>query len=198
MWAGTFRGKRDDAAKFIAIEGADKIDGIAMQYAAPHNVKAAVEAGYPVMHTEGKCYNSKNTMAQAQSRFSEVCMWLNAGSENYCYWNMVLNEESKSGWGWKQNSMIKIDRQAKTVTYNADYAPMALLSKFIRPGDQSIHTVTPDEVDALAIRNEKQLVVFLQNETDAIAKQNIAFTDQNYTVELPAKSLCAFVFKPGK
>lgn len=196
VWAGTFRGKRNDAATFIALKGASKIDGIAMQYADPHQVEAACEAGYSVMHTEGKCYNSKNTMQQARSRFGEVCMWLNAGTENYCYWNMVLNEESKSGWGWKQNSMIKIDREEQTVTYNPDYAPMALFSKFIRPGDQSITTTTPDKVVALAVRNKKQLVLFLQNDTDVVAKQNIELTDKNYTVELPAKSLCAFVFEP--
>lgn len=195
VWAGTFRGKRNDAASFIALEGANKIDGIAMQYANPNKVTSAYKAGFSVMHSEGKCFNSKNTMAQARSRFNEVCMWLNAGSENYCYWNMVLNEESKSGWGWKQNSMIKIDRSAKTITYNADYAPMALLSKFIRPGDQSIKIETPVKSDALAVRNDNQLVVFLQNDTDAVAKRNITIADENYTLELPAQSLCAYVFK---
>ena len=197
LWAGTFRGKRDDAARFIDLDGAGKIDGIAMQYAGGRQVKAVCQAGYRVMHSEGKCYNSKNTMAQARSRFGEVCMWFNAGSDNYCYWNMVLNENSKSGWGWKQNSMIKIDRQAKTVTYNADYAPMALFSKFIRPGDQSVRALTPDKVDALAVRNEKQLVVFLQNETNAVTTENIELADKNYAVELPANSLCAFVFEPA-
>lgn len=198
LWAGTFRGKRDDAATFITLKGADKIGGIGMQYAAPQQVKDICEAGFPGLNTEGKCYNSKNTMEQARTRFREVAGWLNAGTENYCYWNMVLNEESKSGWGWNHNSMIKIDRQAKIVSYNADYAPMALLSKFIRPGDQSISTVTPENVPALAVRNEKQLVVFLQNDTDGIATQNIVLADRNYAVKSPAKSLCAFVFEPGK
>jgi glucosylceramidase len=196
VWAGTFRGKRDDAEAFIALEGASKIDGIAMQYASAHQVREVCEAGYSVMHTEGKCYNSKNTMEQARSRFREVRMWLNSGAENYCYWNMVLNEESTSGWGWKQNSMIKIDKQTKIITYNPDYAPMALFSKFIRPGDQSIKTTTSGNVVALAVRNEKHLVLFLQNDTDAIAKQNIKIIDKNFTVEIPAKSLSAFVFKP--
>lgn len=195
LWAGTFRGKRDDAEKFITLDGSDKIDGIAMQYAGGHQVKSARELGFSVMHTEGKCYNSKNTMAQARSRFGEVCMWLNAGSENYCYWNMVLNEESKSGWGWKQNSMIKIDRQTQTITYNADYAPMALLSTFIRPGDQSLHTSRPDKVDALVVRNANRVVVFLQNTSAIVESQNIEIASQNYTVELPAHSLCAFVFE---
>lgn len=198
LWAGTFRRKRNDGAKFIKLKGANQIDGIAMQYASAANVKQLIKVGYPVMHTEGKCYNAKNTMAQARSRFGEVCMWLNAGSENYCYWNMVLNEESKSGWGWKQNSMIKIDRLSKKITYNPDYASMALISKFVRPGDQSIKTVTPSKMNALTVRNEKNLVVFLQNETDMLTIQKINILDNSYNVELPANSLCAFVFEPNK
>ncbi|MGQ1948385.1 glycoside hydrolase family 30 protein [Geofilum sp. OHC36d9] len=200
IWAGTFRAFRKDAEKFLTLKGSEVIDGIGLQYCRRGQIKS-LNSDYPdmdFMHTEGRCENGKNSMEQARKRFGEVCMWLNGGCENFCYWNMVLNEESKSGWGWKQNSLIKIDRQAKTVTYNPDYAPMALLSKFIRPGDQSITTETPEEVNALAVRNDHQLVVFLQNDADAVATQNITLADKNYTVELPAKSLCAFVFKAVK
>jgi len=200
IWAGSFRGKRGDAEKFLTIKRAETIDGIGLQYCGGSQIKALNRdhKDMAFMHTEGKCYHGENSMKQARERFGEVCMWLNGGCGNFCYWNIVLNEESTSAWGWTQNSMIKIDREAKSITYNPDYAPMALLSKFIRPGDQSIKTVTPRKVDALAVRNEKQLVVFLQNETDAVATQDIVLADVNYTVELPAKSLCAFVFEPEK
>ncbi|GAA3628342.1 glycoside hydrolase family 30 protein [Flavivirga jejuensis] len=200
LWAGSFRGKRKDASAFMALKGAEKIDGVGLQYCSSKAIKA-LNKNYPemnFMHTEGKCWNGKNTMKQARSRFNEVCMWINSGCENYCYWNMVLNEESKSAWGWKQNSMIKIDRQTQTITYNADYAPMALFSKFVRPGDQSIKTTTPDNVDALAVRNKKHVVVFLENDTEIIETQQIKLASKNYTVQLPANSLCAFVFEPKK
>ena len=200
LWAGTFRGFRKDAEKFLTLKGGETIDGIGLQYCGRGQIKS-LNSDYPdmnFMHTEGRCENGKNSMEQARKRFGEVSMWLNGGCGNFCYWNIALNEESKSAWGWKQNSLIKIDRQAKTVTYNPDYAPIALLSKFIRPGDKSIKTVAPDKVDALAVCNDKQLIVFLQNDADTIATQQLKIADKFYDVELPATSLCAFVFKAGK
>lgn len=198
IWAGTFRGKRGDAEKFLTLEGAENIDGIGLQYCGGSQIKALNRdhKDMDFMHTEGKCYHGENSMEQARARFGEVCMWLNGGCENFCYWNIVLNEGSTSAWDWTQNSMIQIDRKAQTVKYNPDYAPMALLSTFIQPGDQTIRTATPKKVNALTVRNEKQLVVFLENDTDAVTTQNIVLADDSYTVDLPAKSLCAFVFEP--
>jgi len=200
IWAGSFRGKRGDAEKFLTLEGADKIDGIGLQYCGGSQIKTLNRENKDMafMHTEGKCYHGENSMKQARERFGEVCMWLNGGCENFCYWNIVLNEGSTSAWDWTQNSMIQIDRKAQTVKYNPDYAPMALLSKYIRPGDQTISAVAPHKVNALAVRNEKQLVVFLQNDTDAVKTQNIILADESYSVDLPAESLCAFVFEPKK
>lgn len=200
IWAGTFRAFRKDAEKFLTLKGGETIDGIGLQYCRRDQIKS-LNSDYPnmdFMHTEGRCENGKNTMEQARKRFGEVCMWINGGSENFCYWNIVLNEASKSGWGWKQNSLIKIDREAKTVSYNADYAPMALLSKFIRPGNQSLNSTAAEKLNVLAVRGEEQLVVFLQNDTDTVAAQQLKIADKFYNVELPATSLCAFVFEPGK
>lgn len=196
IWAGTFRGKRNDAATFIALSGAsDVVDGMAMQYARPAQVEALCKKGFAVMHSEGKCENGKNTIKQAQSRFGEIASWLNAGTENYCYWNMVLNEKSSSAWGWRQNSLVKIDRDAGKVIYNPDYLPVTLLSRFIRPGDQSLKVAVPDGTTAIAVRNEERLVVFLQNGADQPEQRTLAIGETTVTVDLPARQLCAFVFK---
>jgi len=197
IWAGTFRGKRSDAKAFMAAKQADKAYGVGLQYCPPRQVRELRSSNpdLKIMHTEGKCFNSSNTVQQARSRFAEISNWLNAGCENFCYWNMVLNENSESGWGWKQNSLIKIDRQAGTVTYNPDFAPVALLSRFIRPGDELLRVKTPKGTKAIAVRNNCQLVVFLQNDTTAPVSQSIDISGREHTVELPAQSLCAITFK---
>ncbi len=197
IWAGTFRGKRSDATAFMATAKADKACGVGLQYCPPRQVRE-LRSSYPdlkMMHTEGRCFNSSNTVQQARTRFAEISGWLNSGCENYCYWNMVLNENSESGWGWKQNSLIKIDRQAGTVIYNPDFAPIALLSRFIRPGDQLLQVRTPKRTKAIAVRNNRQLVVFLQNNTTTPVSQNIDISGREHTVKLPAQSLCAVTFK---
>lgn len=198
LWAGTFRGKRKDAETFMTLEGAEEIDGLGLQYCSKNTLNW-LRTRYPntkLMHTEGVCYNGANSMEQARKRFHEVAMWLNGGTENYCYWNMVLNESSSSAWGWKQNSLIKVDRDAGTITYNADFAPISLLSQYIRPGDQSLQVRTNKGIDAIAVQNSQRLVVFLQNDEAESALRTIELSSgEKYNVELPAQALCALVFK---
>jgi glucosylceramidase len=201
IWAGTFRGmakegSRNDGAEIMKLEGGKAIDGIGLQYAAPAIVKA-LRSDYPempLMHTEGKCWNGKNDGGQARGRFAEVADWLYSGVENYCYWNMVLNEGSSSAWAWRQNSLVKVDRDAGTITYNNDFAPIALLSKFIRPGDQLVQVDAAGET-AIAVKNDQRLVVFLQNNESRPATRMIDVDGKSVSVELPADSLCAFEFK---
>ena len=77
--------------------------------------------GKKLIHTEGKCHHGENSAEQARLRLAEVADYINSGVVNYCYWNLILNEESQSTWGWKQNSLVTIDRKAGTVTYNPDF-----------------------------------------------------------------------------
>jgi glucosylceramidase len=195
IWAGSFRGKRSDAQNFMKLENANDVVGLGLQYCPPFVMKA-LNKDYPdikIMHTEGRCENGDNSMLQARRRFGEIATWINSGSENYCYWNMVLNETSTSGWGWKQNSLIKIDRKTGDVQYNPDYAPVSLLSKFIRPGDQSLR-VDIKKGAAIAVQNKNRLVVILQNNAKSSQKRYLKLEEKLYAVDLPAQSLSALVF----
>ncbi len=201
LWAGTFRGvtqkgaRRDESLVFMKQQGSEAVDGVGLQYCRPDILKKLHET-YPdlkMMHTEGSCANGQNTVKQARGRFGEMAMWLNSGCENFCYWNMVLNEESQSGWGWSQNSLVRIDRESGEVFYNNDFAPVALLSRFIRPGDQLLKA-DAGEANAVAVKGKNGLIVFLENQKAAASLQRIEAGGQAYDVELPANSVCAFVF----
>lgn len=195
VWAGSFRGKRSDAQNFMKQETAGDALGLGLQYC-PAFVLKELRENYPdlkMMHTEGRCENGKNSMAQARKRFGEMASWINSGTENYCFWNIVLNETSTSGWDWKQNSLININRNTGAVTYNPDYAPVSLLSRYIRPGDQSLKVETKKGA-ALAIRNPERLVVFLQNNEKTVATRYLNIEGKTYSAEVPAQSLCALVF----
>ena len=144
---------------------------------------------------EGDCHEGENSLEHAAGRFKEIALWLNAGSENFCYWNMILSEKSESGWGWKQNSLVRVDRQSGEVFYNNDFAPVVLMSRFIRPGDQLLQTDVDGEGAAVAVRNKNGLTVFLQNQSNALSTQQIHVAGLSVAVELPATSICAFVFQ---
>lgn len=115
----------------------------------------------PIRHTEGKCYDGKNTWEQASRRLREVADYINAGSPNFCYWNMILNETTKSGWDWAQNSLINIDLQTKAVTYNPDYTVIAFMSKYLVTGAERIANYSKDDV--ISVKHNGKLYVLVQN-----------------------------------
>jgi len=201
IWAGTYRtyGKLEALELFADAKFRNSVSGVGMQYTKPIHIND-FRALYPnvrLMHTEGKCYNGDNSFKQAQARWSEISDYLNAGVENYSYWNMILNEAGKSAWNWKQNGLITIDRKSGSVTYNPDYAVMYLVSKFIRPGDVRVAHFTTGEPSSVVFKNAKgNYTLVLQNdaETDKIISVQIGEGKIKF-VKIPALALVAVVLE---
>lgn len=169
IWAGTFRtaGQIDAIELAANIEYRNLFDGIGIQYTQSKYIEQ-IKALYPegrIMHTEGKCYDGANTWGQASKRLREVADYINGGIPNYCYWNMILNETTESGWNWKQNSLINIDRDTKKVTYNPDYAVVAFMSTYLVPGAKRIANFSKDEL--ISVKYQDKIYVLVQNNNDA-------------------------------
>jgi len=199
IWAGTYRtyGKLEALELFADSKFRKSVSGVGLQYTKPIHLND-FRALYPkvkMMHTEGKCYNGDNSMKQAQARWTEISDYLNAGVENYAYWNMILNETGKSGWNWKQNALINIDRNTGSVTYNPDYAVMFLVSKFIRPGDVRIAHFTTSETPVLVLvdkTGKHKLMVQNDAETDKVL--TVEIENRQFQVRIPALALSAVEF----
>ncbi|MFR9620526.1 MAG: hypothetical protein SNH63_04800 [Rikenellaceae bacterium] len=196
IWAGTLRTRGErQAAQIAAVPEYLKVfDGIGIQYMFPQYVNELrlMTGNTPIMHTESICSNGTNTAAMAKSRFEEMAGYINAGSENFCYWNMILNETSLSGWEWRQNSLIKIDRTSGQVTYNPDYAVVTLMSRTMRPGDVRIASYCNSTIITL-FAPDGSYKLMLQNDGTSVAKHKITIGDETIFVELPAQSLCSVV-----
>ena len=169
IWAGTFRSATTNvySTEFAANpDFLNCVDGLGIQYTKSIHISDMNKlSNYkPSMHTEGVCFNGKNSTEQAFSRLEEVASYINYGVNNHCYWNMILNETSKSGWDWKQNSLIVIDRTKKTVTYNPDYAVMVLLSKFMQPGSKRVASHSRETV--MSIKQDGKMHLFVANPTE--------------------------------
>ncbi|QDO94276.1 hypothetical protein FNB79_09950 [Formosa sediminum] len=196
IWAGTFRVHgRIDALELAANpENLALFDGIGIQYTSSKYIQD-MNALYPngnTMHTEGNCFNGKNTWDQAATRLKEVAQYFNYGIPNYCYWNMILNETTESGWDWAQNSLINIDRNTKTVTYNPDYAVFAFMSQYLVPGSKRIANYSKDEL--ISVKHDNKIFVLLQNDNDLPNSYECQIEDgEKQIVTLPAKSLAVIV-----
>ena len=192
IWAGTFRTAGQlDAIEFAANkEYRDSFDGIGIQYTSQEHIQDLKNLlpSTSIMHTEGKCYNGQNTEKQASSRLKEVAQYINYGVTNYCYWNMILNETTESGWGWKQNSLINIDRKNQTVTYNPDYNVISLISKYLQPG--SIRVANYSRATIISVKKDGKVFILVQNDKNTSEKYMLEIGKNNKEiVEIPANSI---------
>lgn len=193
IWAGTFRSAGElEFLKFAANKDIRKnFVGLGIQYMLP-NYLTEIYQLYPnakLMHTEGKCYNGDNSIKQAMERFEDITNYINGGCTNFCYWNMVLNEEQKSAWGWKQNSLITVNRKTQEIVYNPDYAVFLLMGKYIRPGIRRIACTSSGPCMAF-VDKKGNIYVFLQNKDKEAKGCNIDLGEKKQSIILPPESLC--------
>jgi glucosylceramidase len=200
IWPGTFRETskvpwameclKDDAFRAAAV-------GLGVQYCSGKSV-GAIAAAYPTlrfMFTEAGCEDGKNTVRQARIRMGEMINAFAMGCDSYAYWNMMLDENQKSGWGWKQNSLITIDRATHAVRYNPDFQPVCLVSHAVRPGDARIESAYQPgkavrlQVSAAFVRPDGSVTVLTQNINDSAVKISIDIDSaKTVAVTLPPHS----------
>ncbi|MGC6432023.1 MAG: glycoside hydrolase family 30 protein [Jejuia sp.] len=171
IFAGTFRASnKSDLMDFTQLKDTYRVEGVGIQYTEGRILADAREMipNLKIFHTEGHCYNGKNSSEQAKHRLAEVAQYINNGSTTFSYWNMILNETTKSGWNWTQNSLVNIDRKNGLIQYNPDYNAMFIISKFIQPGDVRIvafnrgnhHPIisvkSPDGIIKMLFQNEAE------------------------------------------
>ncbi|MEM9337461.1 MAG: hypothetical protein AAGA66_01950 [Bacteroidota bacterium] len=195
VYAGTFRtAEQLDLIEYLTLEGNEALAGVGLQYTSSFIITDAVKMrpDLKMFHTEGHCYNGKNSVEQANHRLEEAASYINSGLTNFCYWNMILNETTKSGWDWAQNSLINIDRTNKTVQYNPDYNAMYILGHFIKPGDVRIASVSKRPM--ITVKSpDGTIKILIQNtdETDSAYQLNLSGKSKRFII--PSKGLTAIV-----
>jgi hypothetical protein len=160
-------------------------------------VEKGVLKAYPKLKlskNEGAFYGGENSVAQAKRRFNEIAKGLYQGAGNISSWNIARSAGAKSGAGLPPNALLEIDPATGSVGYNRDFAAVALLGRYIRPGDQLLQARIPN-AQAIAVRNDERLVVMLDNPNEMPVPRQIDLGGRKYSVELPAQSVCAFVFR---
>ncbi|UMB53317.1 hypothetical protein MKD41_13380 [Lutibacter sp. A64] len=169
----------------------DYVKGVGFQWAGKGAIEA-VHAKYPemeLMQTETECGDGSNDWKAAEYTFNLMKHYFENGANSYMYWNMVLDETGKSQWGWKQNSMISIDRTSKAITYNPEFYLMKHLSAFVKPGAVKLAT-TGDTDNAIVFYNEaeNEVVVLAYNNAEENNELKLNVNNQEINALLDAKS----------
>jgi glucosylceramidase len=197
IWLGTIERPQIERVDTILTDPEAKkyITGVGFQWGGK-GVIPEVHRKYPqlkLMQTETECGNGSNDWPAAEYTFSLMKHYFNHGANAYMYWNMVLDETGKSQWGWKQNSMISIDRTTKTITYNPEFYLMKHLSYFIKPGAKKLRS-SDTTADLLAFQNpDGSIIIFAANRSDSDIKPAVKIEDKVLSMPLPAKSFNTFV-----
>lgn len=188
IWAGTFRTLTGLQAHECMRNEAFRasVTGCAFQYSM-HKYIAQFHHQFPdcpILHSESVCYGGKNSGAQAISLLEDVIGYFEAGAKLYTYWNMILNETQTSSWGWKQNSLVTIDRNTGDVACLPDMEVMRLLARTVVPGSTLLQSYC-FHAPVLAVEKPSGKVgVIFYNRREA-RPVTVTVAGQSYDFEIP-------------
>lgn len=144
--------------------------------------------------SEHECGTGTNDWHFARYSWELIKTYLNQGTSAYHYWNMVLESNNKSTWGWPQNSLITVDPIQQSFKFNPDYYVLKHLSHFVQPGAHFIPATSFTGYDnQLAFKNPDQSLVLVIN--NALAQPlpiKVKIGDKLLTNTLPADSYNTF------
>ncbi|OXS77555.1 glycoside hydrolase family 30 protein [Domibacillus enclensis] len=211
IWLGTINGIERDlftksASDYDAIaapalsdpEAAKYISGVGFQWAGKYALQQTVQS-YPdkrYMQTENECGDGQNTWEYAQYVFNLYRHYFVNGANAYIYWNMILEPEGKSTWGWKQNAMMTSQVEKQKVELNPEYFVMKHFSHFVKPGARRVEMEGPWTGSAVAFRNpDNTNVIVVQNPFKEAREAVINIGGKKYTFSLEKESFHTISWK---
>jgi len=189
IWLGTINDP--SFAKMDSILGnsasAKYIKGVGYQWAGQKAI-GETHQKYPelkLMQSENECGDGSNDWAAAQHTWGLMKHYFNNGANSYMYWNMMLEKDGISVWGWKQNAMISISKSGKLV-YNPEYYLMKHLSHFIKPGARLLKI---GDVNALSFVNpDGEIIILVENPLKETSVKTIRIDDKQINLSLKPES----------
>jgi len=194
IWLGTI-----NDSSFIKIdsilsnsESSKYITGVAYQWAGQKAI-GETHQKYPemkLMQSENECGDGSNNWTAAQHTWGLLKHYFSNGANSYMYWNMMLEKNGISIWGWKQNAMISIDGTGKFF-YNPEYYLMKHFSHFVKPGAHLLKTKSVE--NALAFQNkDNEIILVMENEKMEPAVKTIRIDNKQIAVTLKPESFATF------
>lgn len=85
-----------------------------------------------IIQTESECGDGKNTWERMMHVYALMRYYFRFGASAYVYWNIALENEGSSTWGWTQNSLVNVvDGKAR---FTPEYYMMKHFSHFVKRG----------------------------------------------------------------
>ncbi|WP_413738508.1 glycoside hydrolase family 30 protein [Sodalis sp. RH21] len=196
-WLGTINyGDYESYAKPVLEDKAlrGKLGGVGYQWDGKYAIEETRKRypGTKLIQTESECGNGSNDLFAGFYTFNLIKKYLEAGASQYYYWNMVLDSSGNSSWGWKQNSLISVDRMYGKVSYNFEYYVLKHVSALVRPKAHLLNM--KNDEDALAfINTDNSIVLVLANPSYSEKQMRITLGDKMIRVKMPMLTMNSLV-----
>ena len=175
------------------------IKGAGFQWAGKRAIPG-IYRRYPdlqLYQTEQECGDSKNDWRFCRYAWTLLRHFFENGVTAYCYWNVSLLKGGISRWGWAQNSLVTVDAESQTFTYNYEFYLLKHLSGFVRPDARRLTTMSwTGYENLLAFSNsDNSVVVVVQNDLCEELPLRFKIGEEVIAATLPADSFNTFVVR---
>lgn len=150
---------------------------------------------YKYVQTESECGWGSFDWAAGEHTFNLINHYLGNGCDEYTFWNAILADDGVSGWGWKQNALIRVDSKAKTATYTPEYFAVKHYTHFLVPDSKILAAKEgkKDKLPVMAVINpEGKYLVFAGNFNDESKKLTVKLGERFLNVTLKPHSFNTF------
>ena len=171
------------------------VRGIGLQWEGK-DIVGEIHDKYPemqLMQTENECGSGTFDWAAAEHTFDLIKTYLDGGVNTYMYFNMVLQDEGASSWGWKQNALVRVLSSTKEAVYTPEFYLLKHLSHFLKPGAHKLKVEKGNDV--LAFRNpDGETVVFCMNREAAERGVRLVCSDKMMILNLQPKTFNTIIY----
>ena len=171
------------------------IKGVGFQWAGKEAI-TGIHQRYPKLklyQSEQECGDGKNDWKYCNYAWTLMKHYLSNGTSAYMYWNISLNQDGFSRWGWQQNSLVTVDSVTNTFKFNHEYYLMKHISHFVKPGAKKLKT-NGGYNDLLAFLNaDRSIVIIVRNPLDEVKQVTIQINSKAINPVLKASSFNTFL-----
>ena len=143
--------------------------------------------------SEQECGDGKNDWKHALHCWDLMLHYLSNGVSAYDYWNLALQKDGLSHWGWRQNSLVVVDVATRTAVLTPEYYMLKHLSHYVRRGAKRLVT-GGSYADVLAFVNpDSSVIVMMANKGPDPKSISVCLDGKSCCVMLPSSSVATLV-----
>lgn len=136
-----------------------------------------------IIQSESECGDGENSFDHALYVFEMMRQYFRMGASSYVYWNIALEGDSASTWGWRQNSLIHVVDGRGRLT--PEFYLMKHFSHFVKRGARYLKLKGEYSSSTVAFRNpDGETVLVMAN--PYYEERTVSFGGSSYT--LPPRS----------